>query len=192
MGECLYAVHPATSVERVHMDAIEAMLESIKWPARVTRRNIGTAPNRRAFVLGKVRKLDVVDRLVESRYNKVFPELYAQLRELVQMHDPDFTYNAIQLNRNVHTDPHRDMNNYGPSYCLALGTFTGGGLDIYPDNCTAARPDTVDNHRTWVLYDGHKVLHGSAPVTSGTRYALIFYTTLSRKQDASLRRRGMR
>lgn len=154
------------------MSQIEDYLKTMKWPTRITRKNIGTDPNRRAFVLGRVRKLDVHFECVKSRYNEKFAELHQMLKRLMRLHNPTFRYNAIQLNSNVQTEPHYDRNNEGLSYCLGLGTFTGGGLMVYPEE---TRPKLYANKRKWVLYDGKHLKHGSAPVTSGTRFAIIFY-----------------
>lgn len=164
---------PVSEEEKRLMGQVETYLKTMHWPSRVTRKNIGTDPDRRAFVLGKVRKLDVHTRCVNSRFNKLFPELFTMLKQLMHLHNPHFRYNAIQLNANVQTEPHYDRNNAGMSYCLGLGTFRGGGLVIYPEN--GDRPKRYDNKRKWVLYDGKRTKHGSAPVTSGERFAVIFY-----------------
>lgn len=162
-----------SDAERVLMTRIETMLQEMKWPSRVTRKNIGSDPNRRAFALGKVYQYDR-GQLVESRFNKTYPELYSALARLMRLHASTFRFNSIQLNANVHTDPHYDSNNCGPSYALGLGRFTGGGLVLYPDNSS----DGVHfrNKRRWVRFNGATTLHGSIPVTSGTRYAIIFFT----------------
>lgn len=177
----------ATPREEALMKEIEAALAALRWPTRVTRTNIGTDPDRRAFVLGKVRKLDVHDRLVTSQFNAKFPDLFAQLKRLVHMHDPAFRFNAIQLNANVQTETHVDRNNKGASYCLGLGTYTGGGLVIYPPDHAPVR---FANRRKWVRYDGSKLPHASIPVTAGTRYAVIFYTATPQQQRARSRARA--
>lgn len=154
-------------------------LRRLPWPIKnpkrdKTRGNVLMSPTDTisAFALGKVRRYDLPGYLVESVYNRKFPELHAKLRKLMALHDPQFRYNAIQLNRGVQTKRHRDRNNAGPSYCLAIGDYQGGGLSIYP---TGETPYTLDNRYRWVHYDGARLEHSSAPVRSGTRYALVFY-----------------
>lgn len=112
-------------------------------------------------------------RCVPRRFNRRFSDLFEMLQRLMRLHNPRFRYNAIQLNANVQTEPHYDRNNAGKSYCLGLGTFTGGGLVLYPEDGTP--PQRYDNKRKWVLYDGKHTKHGSAPVTAGERFAVIFY-----------------
>lgn len=160
--------------ERILMSEIETMLKEMKWPSRVTRKNIGSDPNRRAFALGKVYRYDRPRELVDSRFNAMYPELYSALTRLMRLHSRTFRFNSIQLNANVHTEPHYDTNNHGPSYAIGLGTFTGGGLVLYPDKPHGGV--RLRNKRRWVHFNGATTLHGSIPVTSGTRYAIIFFT----------------
>ena len=178
-----------SDAERILMTRVETMLKEMKWPSRVTRKNISSDPNRRAFALGKVYQYDRPRELVESRFNRVYPELYSALTRLMRLHAPTFRFNSIQLNANVHTEPHYDTNNCGPSYAIGLGRFTGGGLVLYPDKPSDKASDGVRlrNKRRWVHFNGATTLHGSIPVTSGTRYAIIFFT---RKTPGARRRSG--
>lgn len=182
-------VEDASAEERRLMVRITEYLQTMRWPMRLTRKNIGTDPNRRAFVLGRVRKLDVPFECVESRFNKKFADLFEMLKRLVRLHNPTFRYNAIQLNANVQTEPHYDRNNEGLSYCLALGSFTGGGLMVYPED---SQPRRYANRHKWVLYDGKHIKHGSAPVTAGVRFALIYYKCVPRSRRSRSRRASRR
>lgn len=177
--------------EAALMTRIEEYLASMRWPTQEAhdrkggrwgsstspsrkikgRLNIGGAA-RQAFVLGKVRKWDDHVRLHDSTHNRKHPELMTLLRDLMRVHNPGFRYNAVQLNRNVQTKPHHDRGNVGPSYCLGLGKFTGGGLRLFSPGGGAT---DLDNRRRWVLYDGRNTLHASVPVRSGVRFALVFY-----------------
>lgn len=176
-------VEPPWSVEEEELlDLVTDELTHLRWPVKrpaldKTRRNVTGFTNveLRAFALGKVRRYDKPGVLVESQYNAKYPHLLQLLRRLMRVHNPSFRYNAIQLNANVQTAPHYDKNNRGRSYCLAVGRYTGGGLTIYPDDSDV--PSGVfRNKRKWVKYDGGRIKHGSAPVTSGTRFAIIYFT----------------
>ena len=164
-----------SDAERILMTKIESMLQEMKWPSRVTRKNIGSDLNRRAFALGKVYRYDRPRELVVSRFNRVYPELYSALTRLMRLHAPTFRFNSIQLNANVHTEPHYDTNNCGASYAIGLGRFIGGGLVLYPDGRPSHGVRLRNKHR-WVHFNGATTLHGSIPVMSGTRYAIIFFT----------------
>ena len=172
-------VKAVDAAERRLLNKIRDEFEQMKWPIKNpvkdgTRANVLMKPadTIAAFALGTVRRYDLPGVLVNSQYNRKFPELYQMLKNLMAMHDPKFRYNAIQINRNVQTKPHHDRNNAGPSYCLAIGDYEGGGLTIYPEGAPAY---TLDNRYKWVLYNGAKLEHGSAPTRNGVRYALVFY-----------------
>jgi len=75
------------------------------------------------------------------------------LDKLMEMHNPDFVYNAIQLNANVICNPHYDRNNKGLSYALALGDFKGGGIEMYAD-ADDKKPTILRNHNKWVKMNG--------------------------------------
>jgi hypothetical protein len=189
--------------EQSLLDSIESYLSSMKWPVQEQhlrkngrwsstrsgkkhvsgRVNIG-GKSRKAFVLGKVRKWDDHIRLHESVHNKKHPDLFEMLKKLISTHNPRFKYNAIQLNNNVVTTPHYDKRNKGCSYCLALGKFKGGGLRIFDGE----QHYDIHNKRKWVLYNGQTTLHGSVPVSSGTRFAIIFYMYDFKRAKAPRRR----
>ena len=177
---------------------VEAMLSTMKWRERRPSKSIGrqnvhgqSVEPYRAFALGKVRQYDRPGELVNSQFNAKYPELLKLLRALIKEHNPDFKYNAIQLNCNVQTNQHHDKHNVGPSYCFAVGTYSGGGVAIYP---TGGAPYVLRNRRRWVYYDAARTLHASAPVTSGTRYAVIFYRTtpIKLRSPNAIRTRSMR
>ena len=164
---------------------IEYILGSIKWPEKNpmkdrTRMNVVGHKEKiiKAFVLGKVHAyhLTGTGKLANSINNKKFPELYTKLKQLMRIHNPSFRFNAIQLNNNVQTCPHHDKNNKGVSYAFACGKHTGGGLRIFKNEKHVDYP----NRHKWILYNGSKLLHGSVPVRSGVRYALIFYSSIPR------------
>ena len=173
---------PRSGAERALMAEVLAHLEALAWPTKTPHRdgsrgNVvagSKTPTIHAFTLGKVRQYDRPGELVESTPSRKarFQGLYGALRALVRAHNPHFRYNAIQLNKNVRTQPHFDKNNRGLSYCLGLGHYKGGGLTVYPEE---GQPKTYRNRNKWVLYDGAGLKHGSAAVQSGTRYAIVFY-----------------
>tara|TARA_R110002126_G_scaffold31387_2_gene101112 strand:- start:64 stop:666 length:603 start_codon:yes stop_codon:yes gene_type:complete len=131
-----------------------------------------TGKNIDAFVLGKVKdysKSQPVDSSITKK--GTFDELYKLLKQLVKIHNPRFKYTSIQINKSVETDWHFDKGNTGLSYCLALGDFEGGGVVVE----RGGKEFTYDNHKKWLLYDGHELKHKSAKVKKGDRYAIIFF-----------------
>ncbi len=123
-----------------------------------------------AFVLGKVRSFSE-SNLVNAAANRRFPDLFKKLKKLIKMNDPKFKWNSIQINKNVQCSWHIDKNNIGLSYCLGLGDFQGGGLDI---RTTGTKANRYNNQHIMFKYDG-KIEHRSAPKKTGDRYALIWF-----------------
>lgn len=161
------------------MNKVLELLESIehfpyKEPSKDnTRANVMGKKNEgkiQAFTLGKVRSYSESE-LVDGANNRRFPELHKALKALMRKKDPNFKFGTIQINKNVKTAKHIDKNNIGLSYCLALGNFRNGGLELYPPN----EPKKIlDNRHKWVKYDG-KIPHKTASWSGGDRYALVFF-----------------
>jgi len=127
-----------------------------------------------AMVLGKVRAYDSSSLVSSSvsasgRYEK----LERKLKDLMRLHNPNFRYTSIQINKSVETSWHFDKGNVGLSYLIGFGDFKGGGVVV------KIRKDKelfVDNDHRWLYFDGHNLEHKSAPIKSGIRYAVIYFT----------------
>ena len=127
-----------------------------------------------AMVLGKVRAYDKKN-LVSSSVSSSgkYEELESKLKDLMRLHNPNFRYTSIQINKSVQTSWHYDKGNVGLSYLIGFGNFKGGGVVV------KIRKDKelfVDNDHRWLYFDGHNLEHKSAPIKSGVRYAVIFFT----------------
>ena len=134
------------------------------------RNNIGQTGDYQAFVLGKARDYTKSD-LVDSRYNKRFPELHSMLIKWVKWKFPKHKWNAIQVNKNVSTGYHFDKNNKGESLCIGVGNYKGGGV-----RCKLCKGEKdIDNKNKWLIYDGANIEHKTIKPSSGTRYAIIFF-----------------
>ena len=164
------------------MKEVERLFEEIqKFPVKDpskdnSRKNVLQKKNQKieAMVLGKVRSYSEKD-LVIGRATKSgkFDELEAVLKKLVKLHNPNFRYTSIQINKSVETAWHFDKGNVGLSYCIAFGKYVGGGVVVkVRDN----KEMLAKNNKKWLFYDGHSLEHKSAPVKSGIRYAVIFFT----------------
>ncbi len=101
-----------------------------------------------------------------SKKNEQFPELYKALIDFGHSLNPDFTYTSITVNKNFQSFPHYDRNE-GLSMITALGSFTGGNLNIEGQSY---------NIRNKVRYfDGSFQEHWTEPF-EGTRYSIIYFT----------------
>lgn len=156
------------------------LLERTTFPKCPSRTNVSMEPTR-SFVLGTVnyRGQHFLGGKTsgEARNNKKKPELYAELKNLIAEHDPDFAYTTIQVNKNVQCLPHIDKNNVGPSYIIALGDFSGGKLVL--------EGEEIDIHNKWLKFDG-RLGHWVTPFT-GTRYSVVYFTHTLKPPCSSLR-----
>lgn len=168
-----------TKAESVLMASILDELSNIKnFPQKKpfkdnTRKNVVAFKKGRsiqAFVLGKVRSFSESD-LVNASKNKRFPGLLVKLSKLIKLHAPSYRWTSIQINKNVATTWHKDKFNIGFSYCLGLGSYTRGGLDLAKDD---KKFIFVDNKNSIVKYDGHN-LHRTSARKGGDRYAIIWF-----------------
>ena len=142
-------------------------LESTKFPTCNNRKNIGKS---KAFVLGEVnyRGQEALEYKTRgpSRWNERFSKLYKLLQKLISFKS-EFKYTTIQVNKNVLSPPHVDINNVGISYIIALGDYSGGELVI------EGKPYNIKNK--WKEFNGKEQGHWVQPF-SGTRYSLVFFT----------------
>ena len=154
------------------LQLVQLILDSISpFPARKgLRRNVMQMGQDRVtgFTLGLTKKLDVRDKLVPCRYNAVFPELHLACNRLMQMVDPGFAFNCIQVNKNQQSAKHTDAYNMGPSYIVAFGDYRGGELLVH-----CKKPVTYDIDAKFLKFDG-RVAHETLPF-KGTRYSLVFF-----------------
>lgn len=170
---------PRSQKEKDLMKEIDKMFEDVVFTKKDpykdhTRKNVLQKKGQKieAMVLGKVRAYDKKE-LVESTASKKvkFQEIEKKLRELVKIHNPNFRYTSIQVNKAVETAYHFDRGNVGLSYCIAFGDFTGGGVIVR----TKKGEKLYKNYHKWLYYDGHNIEHRTAP-SKGTRYAVIYFT----------------
>jgi len=67
---------------------------------------------------------------MDRQANKLYPQLYLNLKFLAHRKFPDFKYNQITLNHNLECKPHKDGRNVGESIIVGFGEYSGGELNI--------------------------------------------------------------
>tara|TARA_R110000823_G_scaffold201320_1_gene332198 strand:- start:161 stop:790 length:630 start_codon:yes stop_codon:yes gene_type:complete len=163
------------------MNEVDRLLNDIeKFPSKdpykdKTRKNVLQKKDQKieAMVLGRVRAYDKKDLVNSSASNSgKYIQLEKALRRLMKIHNPNFRYTSIQLNKSVETAWHFDKGNVGMSYLIAFGKFTGGGVVVKVRN---NKEMLINNDHKWLYFDGHNSEHKSAP-SKGVRYAVIFFT----------------
>ena len=94
------------------------------------------------------------------------PELWVLLQEFAQKFVPP-GWDAVQVNDNYRSAPHRDKGNQGESYIVSFGDYTGGNLCLDGD----MKIDT--NHKAWT-FNGSEIKHWT-DAWEGRRLTLVFY-----------------
>jgi hypothetical protein len=99
------------------------------------------------------------------------PRLTRLLVEFGKRHIPErsFRFNAITINKDLEANLHTDRSNFGPSFIIALGDFTGGGELWTHDQ------GSLNVKHSFKMFDGN-VPHKTLPWKQGRRFALIYYT----------------
>lgn len=110
-----------------------------------------------------------------SRQNWLRPKLYYHLQEFAKKY-VDISWTSITVNQNYRCQPHRDKGNYGESFLVAFGSYTGGDLLIHEGDLSGSHSIYCKPFKT----DFSKVLH-SVDHFTGDRYSLVFYKLKSKK-----------
>jgi hypothetical protein len=98
-----------------------------------------------------------------------YPEIYTQLKALINDIDSNFTYTSIQVNRNVICNPHKDKNNVGKSIIISFGDYSG---------CEFVIEDVIYNtHNQPISFDGSKLTHWNTNELNGDKFSIVYYTT---------------
>jgi hypothetical protein len=102
-------------------------------------------------------------------------QLPADLRER-------FAFSSICINKNCGGRRHRNSNNVGPSLIRALGVFSGGSLNYWPEDYRRTPPEklpwqdriSVDLRRNLMMFNGNNT--HSVDSFEGERFTLVFFT----------------
>ena len=165
-----------SSINPTQTEAIQGLLQEITSQLETIdpfplqeRKNYSVAKNE-GFILGWSRSFDfATQHLRPAASNMLFPRLLQLTAAAIKLHDPNFTFKSIQVNKSSGTvKEHTDSYNIGCSYIIALGTYTQGGELLYDQH-------PYDIHNKFLKIDG-KVPHRPLPHTGGSRYSLVFFT----------------
>jgi len=105
-----------------------------------------------------------------SRNTWMRPELWQFLQDFAAEHVP-IHWDAIQVNDNYESMPHRDKGNKGLSYIVGFGNYTGGELmcDV------SGEAKSYDINHIGHVFNGSQITHWTAP-WEGQRYSLVFFS----------------
>jgi FkbM family methyltransferase len=106
-----------------------------------------------------------------------YPHIYETLKQIAREHFPDFSYNWIQVNKNVKTSKHKDEGNKGMLYTVTVGDFSGGEL--------MTEAGGIDTHNKPCLFDGKNITHWTGDWEGGDRYCCNYFTNYSSPPPSS-------
>ena len=109
-----------------------------------------------------------------SQADRRWPEARRALHLLAQCRPVNHPYLAIQVNMLTESNQipeHSDSRNYGDSWVIACGSYTGEELMLKTSDGWKRK----DNHLRWVKI-GKDVPHKVLPVLSGVRVSVVLYT----------------
>lgn len=95
----------------------------------------------------------------------------------------NFKYTSLNLNCNYAAKRHRDNNNFGPSMIKAFGPFSGGELNVFPEDDKSkdlkALPEKgkvqVDIKEKLVMFNGNSA-HEVEAFKDGNRFSVVYFT----------------
>ena len=103
----------------------------------------------------------------ENTNNKVYPELYNKIKLFAYKYITN-DYNAIQVNKNYETKPHRDICNKENSSIVGLGNYKGGKIRI--------NGLLYDIKNKIISFNGKRYLHSNDGSNNNkNRYSLVFF-----------------
>ena len=137
--------------------------------AELNRKPLAINPDRFVAGPGRSQAFGVIRRWSYrpwlSRNTWLHSELWKLLLEFAAKFDLT-SYDAIQINDDYKSAPHRDKGNEGLSYIVAFGDFDGGHLNVSGTD--------YDIKLKGHLFNGSEEEHFTRP-WSGHRYSLVFF-----------------
>ena len=191
---------------RTLMDQIEALLGSGPWAGQNPRKGFSTSqhlsmgrsinalgaagfPAEHTWRPGKgLYMRDIHDRYpAHTLRGKLWRLCYQLLQEVDPWYakDQDYVLQVSKMHAGDSVPMHTDSQDASYQLAFTLGDYSGGQLRIYEANeVEEVREDTPsathDNRYRVLKFDG-RFVHDVTPLTSGTRYCVIFYKTWDRR-----------
>jgi len=122
-------------------------------------------PTYRGAVFGMVRPRKQSNIITLSANSKRYPAVYDALVKVGT--DLDFSFNSIQVNRNLKCPPHKDKKNVGDSMLISFGEYTGGEIVVDGTEYNAYHKPTI--------FNGSQLEHYNKDIV-GDKFSIIFFT----------------
>ena len=155
------------------------VLEALPQPKNT--RRVGVIPPGQSFVFSQAAGLTTQHgaRPCLSNLCLECPQVIRLLSQFVLDYDISFKFTTVTINYNYAAAKHRDINHEnGFARIIALGDFTGGGLNV------STLGDDICIRNTWFDFDG--TLEHSTNIFEGNRYSLVYFTHLEYRSESAL------
>lgn len=154
-------------------DVLAQLRDISPFPHRSTRKSVMKTDSTLyyGFAFGKVKHWSDTG-VVNSQFNRKYPQLWKVVKGLIHTKHPGFKYNCVQVNKNHQCCKHTDGRNAGKSVIIGLGDYTGGQFVV--------EGKVNDIRNRWVFFDGRKLHWTNA--FKGERYSLVYFTTKPQKK----------
>lgn len=168
----------ATFVKEHSSDDFQAILSELTAKPLPVNHDRAVAGKGKSQAFGVIRRWSYRPYL--SRNTWMRPELWQHLLDFAAQH-VTIPWDAIQVNDNYASQPHRDKGNQGISYIVGFGDYTGGELTVEDTapavGVTQAAPPRgtkYDIRHRGHHFNGSELLHWTEP-WEGQRYSLVFF-----------------
>jgi hypothetical protein len=155
-----------------YFENISNILKSITIPKlqknKVNNVRLALPNNSRSVTMGMILKR--IGRNFElSSFTLKCPELYEELKILINKINPNFEYTSIQVNHNVTCNRHKDKGNIGKSIIVSTGDYIGSNFVI--------ENDIYNTYHQPISFDGSKLFHWNTNDLIGNKYSFVFYNS---------------
>jgi hypothetical protein len=97
------------------------------------------------------------------------PDLWELLLDFAAKH-VHIPWDAVQVNDNYESKPHKDVGNRGDSYIIGFGDYTGGELVLD----VSGQEEIIDTKNRGYLFNGSQIRHWNKPIV-GRKFSLVFF-----------------
>ena len=132
---------------------------------------------------GRTRTPSAYPKLYKTKVMDDYPKFEEIFKEFGELHFSPHKWSQTQMNRNFPCPKHKDSTNVGESVLCCFGDYEGGDTMVDYGNGEIQRYDAKERP---VKFNGAKYTHWVEPITSGTRYSLVFFTNTSIERKKNL------
>jgi len=175
-----------TEGRKVTSEDVLSVLQLWRWRENTTRLNVMpegvTSVHSDNMGLLKARDGRYMLTKETEEYPNVVHVFSQWLKDNQPKHGFNFPFTSISVNASYGAKLHRDRNNFGPSMIGAFGEFTGGKLEIWPEDDQSCKLEelrqedkiVLDVHNKALVFDGNRA--HAVQTFEGERYSLVFFT----------------